>query len=70
MAPGQFESCTAHHRKPLKPLGFKGFSFLPKNAVKISGKCVVFAAKRVDNGYREKGGATPHGGQGDHTPAF
>ena len=28
MASGQFESCTAHHREPLKPLGFKGFCCL------------------------------------------
>ncbi len=32
MAPGQFESCTAHHLKPLKPHGFKGFLFAQKHA--------------------------------------
>ena len=40
--------------EPLETTWFQGFFFFPKNAVKISGKCVVFAAKRVDNGYRER----------------
>ena len=30
--------------------------FFAQKCCKISGKCVVFAAKRVDNGYRQKGG--------------
>lgn len=30
----QFESCTAHHPKPLKPLGFKGF-LLPKSGFSL-----------------------------------